>query len=179
MEYRYKDSGEGDLRVRRSRTGFKETYLEMLNEMEPDSITVSTLAERAGINRKTFYLHYKNFSVLRNEIADDMARTLEKQFNGDLEHDILTLYEFLDAQDDGAKLLFTEPEFREFRIRFEDDVFTKGAFGEWVSKAADPPMIEGYFTSVIGIYTRYSGKNLKRLARKVTNLVMCGISGGE
>lgn len=182
MSYRYMDSGEGDLRVRRSRTGFKETYLTMLGEMDSSAVMVSELADRALLNRKTFYLHYSNLTALRDEIADDMVRSLSAQFNGDLEHDIYTLYEFMDSQDDGVKKLFTEPDFRSFRRRFSDGVFREGAFGEWEAKSRDPSMVAGYFTSVIGIYTRYlrenpTHKNLKKLAAKTADLIMCGISG--
>lgn len=183
MWYRFSDSGEGDIRVRRSRTGFKETYLQMLGEMDSSAIMVSDLAARAEINRKTFYLHYKNLSALRDEIADDMARSLDEQFNGDMKHDILALYEFLDAQDEGVSKLFTEPGFNDFRMRFCDQVFTEGAFGACEARAKDPSMIAGYFTGILGTYIRYveknpEKKNLKRLAGKVAELVLFGISGG-
>lgn len=183
MSYRYRDSGEGDRRVRQTRTGFKEMYLVMLGEMDSDQIQVSRLAERADISRKAFYLHYSNLSDLRDDIADDMARSLSESFNGDLEHDILTLYEFLDEQDAGVQKLFTETGFRRFYNRFCEDVFREGAFGEWEQKASDPSFMEGYLTAVLGIYTRYNmshpaQKNLKKLARNAAKILFCGISGG-
>ena len=104
MSYRFRDSGKGDIRIRRSTRSIKGVYLDMLGEMAEEDITVSSLTDRAGMNRKTFYLHYKNKTALRDEIADDMIRTLDDDFTGDMESDILTLYEFLDTDDEGCKI---------------------------------------------------------------------------
>lgn len=183
MSYIFRDSGEGDLRVRRSRTSVKQAYLEMLAEMDEDDITVSDLTDRAGINRKTFYLHYRNKTALRDEIAYDMVRSLDERFTGDLEQDILILYEFLDTDNAGVRKLFAEPGYRDFRSRLYDGVFSHGAFGDMVRTSRYPALAAGYLGSVVGIYDRYMDTNpvhvnLKKLARNATKLVLCGISGG-
>ena len=49
---------ETDRRVLRTRAVIKETAKQMICEMDAEKITVKALAERAGIHRKTFYLHY-------------------------------------------------------------------------------------------------------------------------
>ncbi len=46
-----------DLRVQKTTEAIKETYCEMVLEMDADRITVKELTDRARIHRKTFYLH--------------------------------------------------------------------------------------------------------------------------
>ena len=49
-----------DLRVTRTREAIHSTFKEMICETDYDKITIKKLTERAGINRKTFYLHYNS-----------------------------------------------------------------------------------------------------------------------
>lgn len=41
--------------------------------MDFEKITITLLTERAGINRKTFYLHYASLNELLNELIDEIA----------------------------------------------------------------------------------------------------------
>lgn len=47
-----------DLRVLKTRTAIKNTFKEMVMEMNASDIQIKELTERAMIHRKTFYLHY-------------------------------------------------------------------------------------------------------------------------
>ena len=105
MPYRFLDSGEGDMRVRRTRTHLKDALLQMVAERPVAKISVTELSERAEVNRKTFYLHYSGTGDMLLEIADDIVRTLDAKFTGELEADIYTLYQFLDTDDEGLKRL--------------------------------------------------------------------------
>ena len=48
--------GKTDLRVVRTRAAIDRAFEELVCEVGLDKVTVKDLAERAGINRKTFYL---------------------------------------------------------------------------------------------------------------------------
>ena len=51
---------EKDPRVRRTRKMFKEALKElMLTHSDYMDISVKELCEKAGLNRRTFYLHYE------------------------------------------------------------------------------------------------------------------------
>lgn len=63
---------ENDLRVRRTREAIKETVKQMICEMDAEKITVKELAERAGIHRKTFYLHYAYIEALFEDLLQDI-----------------------------------------------------------------------------------------------------------
>ena len=62
-----------DLRVRRTKEAIRKTFSAMLCDMEYERITIKELAERAQINRKTFYLHYQSLDDLLGELQTEMA----------------------------------------------------------------------------------------------------------
>ena len=61
-----------DLRVARTRTAIKEAFEALVLENSLDRITVKALTEHAGINRKTFYLHYETIESLYDEILTEI-----------------------------------------------------------------------------------------------------------
>ena len=76
--FRYQDGnimilkGNEDLRVRRTIRSIKESFLALLNEQSYDSITVTGLASRAGISKKTFYYYYSSLDALLDEMKDEL-----------------------------------------------------------------------------------------------------------
>ncbi|GGD60990.1 TetR/AcrR family transcriptional regulator [Paenibacillus nasutitermitis] len=58
-----------DMRVIRSRTLMENALLSILEEEGIKGLTVKNLCEKAGINRGTFYLHYKDIFHLIEETA--------------------------------------------------------------------------------------------------------------
>ena len=57
-----------DRRVVRTQSSIRKAYLELLEEKPLSKITVSELAERAGINRKTFYAYYEDMDALHEAL---------------------------------------------------------------------------------------------------------------
>lgn len=53
-------SGQTDPRVRRTKQEFQQALLDLLENQEYERITVSQIAQQAGLNRATFYLHYED-----------------------------------------------------------------------------------------------------------------------
>ena len=62
-----------DRRVERTRNAIITAFKEMIVEKEFKEITIKELAERANINRKTFYLHYESME----EILFDLKTQLK------------------------------------------------------------------------------------------------------
>lgn len=58
---------EEDLRVARTNRALKEAFEELVLEKDVDKITITELTKRAGVNRKTFYLHYETIEELVHE----------------------------------------------------------------------------------------------------------------
>jgi len=66
-----------DLRSVKTRRLIKQTFLELIKEKGYQHITVTDIAARALINRKTFYFHYETIEELYVEIADEYIRLLD------------------------------------------------------------------------------------------------------
>ncbi|NQX69141.1 TetR/AcrR family transcriptional regulator C-terminal domain-containing protein [Paenibacillus alba] len=65
-----------DPRVLRTRQLIRDAFIELLQELELEKITVNRIAERATINRVTFYLHYRDISDMIEQLADDMINEI-------------------------------------------------------------------------------------------------------
>jgi len=67
-----------DPRIIRTRQMLKEAFVDLLEEMDVEKITVNRLAERATINRVTFYLHYKDIPDLMDKLAQEMIEEIQR-----------------------------------------------------------------------------------------------------
>lgn len=61
-----------DLRVIKTRHTIRTTLIALMSEKELSDITISELAERAQINRKTFYRHYSAIADVITEFEDEL-----------------------------------------------------------------------------------------------------------
>ena len=74
--------GKEDLRIQKTREAIHKTFEEMICEMDYEQISIKELAQRARINRKTFYLHYNTLDDLLREIQNEMAQNFIKRTQG-------------------------------------------------------------------------------------------------
>lgn len=65
-----------DRRVRKTKRQLRQALMMLMSEKPSKSISVRELAERADINRGTFYIHYKDVSDLLQRLEDEMAERL-------------------------------------------------------------------------------------------------------
>ncbi|CAG7625949.1 TetR/AcrR family transcriptional regulator [Paenibacillus allorhizosphaerae] len=61
-----------DPRILRTRQLLKDSFIDLLQEVDIEKITVNRLAQRATINRVTFYLHYRDIPDMLEKMADEM-----------------------------------------------------------------------------------------------------------
>ncbi len=64
-----------DKRVIKTRNAIKTAFMQLVLEKEISKITVSNVADRAQINRSTFYLHYSDV----NAVMKDIEREIEEK----------------------------------------------------------------------------------------------------
>ncbi|OPA79113.1 TetR family transcriptional regulator [Paenibacillus selenitireducens] len=70
-----------DRRVLRTRQLIRDAFIDLLQEIELEKITVNRIAERATINRVTFYLHYRDVPDMIEKMADDMINEIHAVLN--------------------------------------------------------------------------------------------------
>ncbi|MGN0262567.1 MAG: TetR/AcrR family transcriptional regulator [Eggerthellaceae bacterium] len=98
-----RQSDKIDRRKRRSDAAIRKAFDELLEEKPLDKITVKELAERADIDRKTFYLRYDSIDDLVDsriqEEAEYVAKVLHKAIKNESgEIDVKALYETLSME---------------------------------------------------------------------------------
>lgn len=65
-----------DLRVRRTHTLLREALIDLIAEKGFDAVTVGEIAERAMVNRATFYRHYQDKYALVTGIFQEAVNQL-------------------------------------------------------------------------------------------------------
>lgn len=70
-----------DLRVLKTKAAIKNAFKQMVLEMDASQITISELAERAMIHRKTFYLHYTSIEALYEDILKELSEAYYKEID--------------------------------------------------------------------------------------------------
>ncbi|QKE74134.1 TetR/AcrR family transcriptional regulator [Arthrobacter citreus] len=71
-----KDKIKVDPRIIRTRQLIKDAFIDLLQEMDLNKITVNRIAERATVNRVTFYLHYRDIQDMMENMALEMGEKL-------------------------------------------------------------------------------------------------------
>lgn len=67
-----------DKRVMRTEKAIRTAFYKLLGDIDYEKISVSALAREAGVDRKTFYLHYKSIDALVDELLRERARLLAR-----------------------------------------------------------------------------------------------------
>ncbi len=74
MEERKKDR-----RVTRTKGAIREAYLQLFVEKDGEKITVTEIAERANVDRKTVYNYYDNVADIVDELENELLEMFEKE----------------------------------------------------------------------------------------------------
>ncbi|MBM6996081.1 TetR/AcrR family transcriptional regulator [Paenibacillus sp. DXFW5] len=111
-----------DPRVTRTKRLFREALIALLQESaDPHKVTVQSLASRAGLNRATFYLHYRDvedlLEQLTREVLDELARRMRPLTESGPSREQSPLVSFLEQIYENAALFQVLMENKEFRHR--------------------------------------------------------------
>jgi AcrR family transcriptional regulator len=115
-----------DPRVLRTRQLIRNAFIDLLQEIELEKITVKRIAERATINRVTFYLHYQDIPDMMKRMADDMINEIHavlkdvpNQSRIDIDSSILVkLLEYIAENSTFYKVLLASKRIPIFTERF-------------------------------------------------------------
>lgn len=67
-----------DRRVTRTKTALTKALFELLGEKEFSKISITELAHRADVDRKTFYLHYHSVDEILEEFYEEALEQLQE-----------------------------------------------------------------------------------------------------
>lgn len=73
-----KNMEKQDIRVQKTKKSIQEALFALLSEKPINKITIKELADKANINRKTFYAHYTGIEDIVNELEDELIINLRE-----------------------------------------------------------------------------------------------------
>lgn len=82
METTLKKTKKLDRRQIRTKRRIREALMALVLEKPVEKITIKELAERADIDRKTFYLHYASIGEVLSEMQEELLEKLETVISG-------------------------------------------------------------------------------------------------
>ena len=108
-----------DLRVLKTRNAIKNTFKEMVMEMDASDIQIKELTERAMIHRKTFYLHYTCIEALYEDILSELSEEYYKAIDKIPADAPFTevnrvFFEFMASQEPYMEKIVCDSSYREF-----------------------------------------------------------------
>lgn len=75
---------KNDRRLRKTKCAIQEAFLSLLMEKEFNDITITELAKRADIDRKTFYAHYTSLGDIVDDIKAGFLEEISRLISSDL-----------------------------------------------------------------------------------------------
>lgn len=69
---------EVDKRIVRTKAAIRSAFLELVQQQDMSLISISSLVDRAGITRSTFYMYYDSVAAVRDDIEDEIIGHIEK-----------------------------------------------------------------------------------------------------
>ncbi|WP_061960682.1 TetR/AcrR family transcriptional regulator [Demequina flava] len=117
-----------DARIVRTRRRLQEALFALAGERGIDHVTISDIAERAGVNRTTFYQHYSDKETLLADALDLVASEAGAQL-GDIEvlsgrppEALVTFLTHIDAHAELYRRVFTEPGYGAVLARLRAEI---------------------------------------------------------
>ena len=70
-----------DLRIKKTKRAIRSAFAELIKEKPMEKITVKEIAERAEINKTTFYAHYETVYDMVDQLAQETVAEVISQIN--------------------------------------------------------------------------------------------------
>lgn len=129
----------------RSEKLIRNAFIELLQNKTLDKITVTNIADTAGLNRGTFYAHYTDIDMLIQSIEDEIVQNLCDLLS-DVEYSnlladplpmFLKISEYLEQNQELIKALMSSRTTNPFINQLPDLIAQQLAFSESVEKEAE------------------------------------------
>ena len=185
-----KQQPKQDLLYLKNENLIRETFRKMICEMDYSKISIKELAQRAQINRKTFYLHYSSLdhllAVLQLEIMEPTVQMIsETKFPEDAEIIIKKSFEIMASLDwADKKILSTKGDLPE--KKGPSDLIREQLFQKYDHLAQYSPfessLILTYFSVCLGVIFRQWEANsqqipIEEMIQMTTKMILHGLEG--
>ncbi len=146
-----------DLRTRRTIKAIKGAFSQLVLEKNYSDISITELAKRAEINRKTFYLHYSSLDDLVNDIEREIVETFLKSIEKELSElnvagCISKFYHYLNDCDDVQKKLLCDTDYTFFYDNVTTMLLESKPFKAFYEKKRHPYVVKAYCVTITSIY---------------------------
>lgn len=146
-----------DLRVRRTLTAVRKAFNELVLARNYRDISITDLTDRAGINRKTFYLHYASLDDLVYEVEEEMAHEILENIGKyakerDLTGCITYFYKYLESCSKVQKKLMCDEYYSFFYRAVTDIVLSSEEFSAFFAVTEYPSIVRSYTRAITAIY---------------------------
>ncbi len=126
-----------DGRIKYTKMRIRTAFYELIKEVDHDKITVTSLCERAEINRATFYKHYLDVPDLIDKLQEETLERLSQKFDtastdGDIKNFIIETLKYLKDNNEGHSIMeiITPEGESSFTLKISSLLFSK--FSEFV-----------------------------------------------
>jgi AcrR family transcriptional regulator len=158
-----------DARIVRTRRSLQQALFDLAAESGIDHVSVSQIAERAGVNRSTFYQHYSDKETLLADAFDLVAEEAGAKLEGIVEPSAeppQALVDFLahiDSHADLYRRVFLEPGYGVVLARLRGQIHraVDGASQRQAGKGFEVPLdvlAAGVAGSIIGVIGAWLGR---------------------
>lgn len=167
-----------DRRVVRTIREIKESFIKLLHQQDFNKITVKMICDLANVERKTFYLHFKDKYDLLDVIIEDRIEAFRKHIKQMPNAKPDTFYEealnFYDRHHEFLKKIYNGRGSVPIRKKIQNYVLNR--FEEKYGKNNNPAVTHFISAGISGVFEAYvNGKlneNKHQIAEDVANLVI-------
>lgn len=178
-----------DLRIQRTKEAIRNVFKEMVCELPYEKITVKAIANRAKINRNTFYLHYETTDdVLREIQMSYSSQYIEIIKNYDYTKNtpelVRSFFEYMESQDEFFRKITCDSRFDYIREKMQNRVATATqSYSEKlkIHSEAVQNIVRTYNNTVLYLYRQWVADGRKipmeEMIELATTLIEKGVKG--
>ena len=146
-----------DPRIRRTLAAIRQAFFDLVLEKDYSNISITELTERAEVNRKTFYLHYKSLNdlvrELEEEVSKDIMRLLENESESlDVVGCVSKFYRYMDESSEVYRRLLCDPGNQSFYHHVTDNILHSPTFRRFYEASKHPEIVRAYCSAITSMY---------------------------
>lgn len=180
-----------DRRIVKTKQSIQSAYFELLQEKNRKKITISEVARKANIDRKTFYLHYDTVDEITREFCRDKVKELMELLRaGDFPRETFSIRELFEILNKlvadnltAFKILSSQGEYHYFTDQIKELLVTEivNTYTESFPFSASELQLyaEFYISGIISVYVKWIREHmpftLDELASRISTASFRGL----